>query len=532
MRSKSVALIAAAASAVAAGITSKSQAQTYTYYRPVVSLIGDGATADTTAFGATTTIQTFNYAPSSMSGIGAINQSTPIAAFAYANNNSTGPSGALVTTADSSTEGDLENDPGLADAATAGLPYSGTGYVFSGGYQGTDGEATINTTAMANRVVGYMSVTGNFVSPGTIGSSTTAVNIPGTTNFNATYTNGNIRSAVGDDTPSDGNFWTAGTGTSNSTSGFTASFRYTNVNTLTPANESNELTTSAANNRRIQIRGGQLWGGSNTGNFTGISLINYNANPSTTAGLATTLASPGVTPLFSSSLQPASSSVDSPMSFVLMNDPNNPSTPVLSVTQTVGVTMTTTSVPVPFNVAYIADDGTTAGFMGIQKWNYNPTLAGGTALGLNNGWVLDYVIPDPKFATGGNVGLAAQMVVNPSNPTLDEVQLYSTDFSAAGTQNYLIQTTDLIDASSPNPSAAPTPPAPTATLNSEVVLAESPTDDAFRGVALAPIVPITAAWNSTAGGNWSPSTSWSGVGNNSTSTNASLITSSIPGAYQ
>ena len=313
MRSKSVALIAAAASAVAAGITSKSQAQTYTYYRPVVSLIGDGTTADTTALGRPRPFRHSITPPSSMSGIGAINQSTPIAAFAYANNNSTGPSGALVTTADSSTEGDLENDPGLADAATAGLPYSGTGYVFSGGYQGTDGEATINTTAMANRVVGYMSVTGNFVSPGTIGSSTTAVNIPGTTNFNATYTNGNIRSAVGDDTPSDGNFWTAGTGTSNSTSGFTASFRYTNVNTLTPANESDD-SHHIGGEQPPGFKSKEVSYGVARTQVTSLGFPSSIIMPIPRPQLdwPQRLQVPGLPPCFSSSLQPASSSVGQP----------------------------------------------------------------------------------------------------------------------------------------------------------------------------------------------------------------------------
>jgi fibronectin-binding autotransporter adhesin len=514
MRRKSMTLIATAAAATVAGITSNSQAQ-YVYYRPIVSLVGDGTLSDANDFGALTTIQAFNYAPSSQSGVGATNQTSPIAAFGYADNNSTGPSGSLVTAANSTTEGDLENNPALDDAATAGLPYSGTAYAFSGGYQGSDGTANINAAAAAaNRVVGYMSVTGNYVSSGTIGDSMTAA---------STYVTGNIRSAVGDNTPSDGNFWMAGTGSSNTTAGFTASFRFANANTNSPSNTSTELTTSAANNRRVQIREGQLYGGSSTGNFVGISLVSNNPNPSNLSGLPTTLTSPGVTALFATSFQPPSSSAASPLSFVLMNDPNNSSTPTVTVT----VGSVSTPVSIPFNVAYVADDDTDAdNLAGIEKWYYNPTVAGGTSSVDNYGWNLAYVIPDPKTSgatAAGNLGLAAEMVLNPSDPTQDSVELFSTDSTTSGTQNYLIQTTDQIDnTSSSGLSAA---------QNSQVVLAESPTNDDFRGVALAPIVPISANWNNASGGTWSPTSSWTGTGNNSTATNASLTASLIPGSY-
>ena len=458
MRGKSLALIAAAAAAAVAGITSKSEAQAI-YYRPVVTLFGDGsAVLSTTA--SLTTIQLYNYAPSSQTGAGATDQSSPIAASAYV---SDGSANSLVNAGNSTTEGDLENNPGLDDAATAGLAYSGTAYVFSGGYQGTaDVTQHINSTANANRVVGYMSVTGNSVSSGTIGDSMT---------FASTYAPiqatpaANIRSAVGDDTPTDGNFWMAGTGNSTATSGFQASFRYGNVNTV--GNSSTELTTSAQNNRRVQIRQGQLYGGSDTGNFTGISLVGDNSTPSNLSGLPTTLTSPGVTALFSTSLQPPNSSAVSPLSFVLMDDPNNPSTPTVNVT----VGTTTTPVSIPFNVAYVADENANNnGFEGIEKWTYNP--ANGTTAADNFGWSLDYVIPDPKAATGGNIGLAGEMILNPSDPTQDEVQLFSTDNAAAGTQNYLIQTTDLIDTGTQAAATA-----------SQVILAESPSNEAFRGVA-------------------------------------------------
>ncbi len=316
-------------------------------YNPVVTQVGDGATALSTA-GATTTIQVY--------AAGVASQPVPVAQAAYAN-------GGLVNAGSSISEGELANNPGVADAATAGLPYAGTAYVFSAGYTAKDGTPAVASTATnANRVVGDMTVTSSSVS-----SANIALSQP----QSSTYVGSNIRAAVGDDAAS--NFWTAGT---SSTLPGTAGYKYFNTNVAL------QNAVGPTNTRTIQVRQGQLYGSSDTGSFVGISLIG--SGTPITGGQT-------ITPLFIT----GTSTVASPEAFSLIDDPN-------VTTPTIG------GVNVPFNVAYIADSNAGNGNSqpGIQKWVYSPTTVG------NNGWSLAYVISDsvPGGPVDGYNGLAAETV--------------------------------------------------------------------------------------------------------------------------
>jgi hypothetical protein len=290
----------------------------------------------------------------------------------------------LVNT-DASTEGDLQNNGALADAAAAGLPYYGTAQVYNIGYAGSNSTASVESTA--NRQVGFANVTANSVSTA-LGASQPETSI---------YVGNTPRSAVGD---GNGNFWTAGTGSGTITNGF----QYFNTPT--------QLAPAPTNTRSIQIRGNQLYGASDTGStYVGISVIG--SGTPTTAGTATALFNSGGT-------LTSTSSTASPYSFVLFDDPNNLSTPSLA----------------PYNVAYIADLGVN-GFGGIQKWTYNPANAA-----VDNGWSESYVISDgTNVGTDGYLGVAGQLVTN-ANPALDQVVLYATN--ADGT--VLEQFTDPLEA--------------------------------------------------------------------------------------
>jgi autotransporter-associated beta strand protein len=465
MRRKPLAMIAAAAASTVVGIAPKTQAQTV-FYRPVVTLVGDGTATDDPTFtpanllGATATVQVYNYGQT-----GAF-----LAENAY-DSTTAGDPNLLVNTASSTTEATLTNNPMTADDATSGVQYPANtpSYVYSSGYAGTNQEAGINgATTAANRVVGYMSITGNTVSSGTVGLTET----------NALYySNDNIRGAVGDDTPSDGNFWTAGTGSGHS------GFRFANNTTST----NNALSSSATvlNTRQMQIREGQLYGGSSSFQNVGISIIGDNPTPSTLSTLPTSLSSPEDLVLF----ETGASSAESPEAFVLMKDPNNSNLPTTATNPVTESSASLSPGEVPFNVAYIADVGTTS--PGIQKWVF-------TGVGSNNGWNLQYTIPDAINATGGDYGLAAELVTNPSNSALDNVDLFTTnDSTTGGDQNYLEQFTDPLEATSD-------------ATTTEVTLARAPANEGFRGVALAPIVPIAATWNSAANATWSTGADWTG----------------------
>jgi hypothetical protein len=418
--------------AIGMGLTTAftSAASAALLYDPVVTQVGDGVHVVSTA-GATTTIQV--YAP------GVLNLA-PIAQLAYGN-------GVLVNSGSSITEGELANNPGVADAATAGLPYGGAAYVFSGGYAANDGTAGVaGAGAGANRVVGDMTVTTS-----SVGSPTIVATQTSSTAYAPT---GNIRAAVGNDSAT--NVWSAGT----SSLGGTAGYRYFNNNTQV------ENSVGPTNTRTIQIRQGQLYGSSDTNGFVGISLIGSNVPQ--TAGQT-------VTPLFSTA--PGSSSpstVASPEAFALIDDPNNPSTPTVN------------GVNVPFNVAYIADSNAGNGNSqpGIQKWVYSPTTSAA-----NNGWSLAYVITDSVTgAPDGYNGLAAELVQVPiigaaGGLFRDDIFLFATNsMNVAGGGNSLEEFIDPLEGGSAS--------ATDATL---IDLANAPADDEFRGVALAPVPEPTSA---------------------------------------
>jgi hypothetical protein len=390
-----------------------SSARAALLYNPVVTQVGDGVNPITNA-GATTTIQIY--------AAGVANQPTPMSQVAYGN-------GVLVNTGNAISEGILANNPGVADAATAGLPYGGAEYVYSAGYAANDGTPDVNGSA-ANRVVGDVNVTGEIATSPTILASQTE---------NTAYTaTGNIRAGVGDDAAT--NVWSAGT----SVLGGTAGYRYFNNNTQL------ESSTGPTNTRTIQIRHGQLYGSSDTSSFVGISLIGL-GTPQT--GGQT------VTPLFST----GTSTVASPEQFALIDDPNV-------------ATPTVNGVNVPFNVAYIADAnaGSSTSQPGIQKWVYSPTIT------TNNGWSLAYVISDSVTgAPDGYVGLAAEMTQIPvissfGGLTEPGIALFATNLT--NTPNGGNSLEEFID-----PLEGGTAAGTDATM---IALANAPADDEFRGVAL------------------------------------------------
>jgi hypothetical protein len=431
MRNKNKILLSLAAAGGVGGLAS--QVRATLLYEPVVSQVGDGNTIASGTAGVTDTIEVYQDSIA--------NQASPVAQQSY-----TG----LVNT-NSVTEGNLTNNGPLADAATAGLPYSGTALVFSGGYSGTDPASGVlgsSTVTGAGRLVGSMQVSANSVSNQVLSSTVSAASL---------YTGSNFRGAVGDGA---GNYWTAGTGTATGTNGF----QYFSNSNTTPAQllteESNPSSAgtlqNVINTRTIQMRNGQILGSSDTGGNVGITEIG--SGTPTTAGqtgnlvLATAVsATPGPTG--------TSSALASPYDFVLVDDPNNSAT---------------YSSALPYNVAYVADAGTgtggqsteLAGKAGIEKWSWN-----------GSAWTQLYSITENNSAiTGGTgyVGLAGELVPAASSPLNDSFVLFATNNAG----NALEQFTDPLEATTDS-----------AAESSEVVLASAPTNDFFRGVALAPAVP-------------------------------------------
>jgi len=445
MKKRSMAAIAAAVGAIAAIIPSRVNADSTIDYDPVVTVVGDGS-ALSAGNGYTTSIDVFN---NSVAG-----QVSPLASQSYSG---------LITT-DSTAEGALANNPAVADAAAAGTSYGGAAYVFSAGYSGTDNTAT----STVNRVVGNMTVSSAGITNPTLGASysnSVAYETLGSTA-------GSIRGAVGDNTAS--NIWTAGTG-----SGFTGSFRYWNNN----IQDSGQATYNGgalgleSNTRTIQVRNGQLYGSSDTGNYIGISAIgigtpeNTAQNPDQSTSVL----------LFQTGTNSANVS---PYSFLLIDNPNNPNTPT--------VTNGSTQVSIPYNVAYVADNGDPSGVntdtvAGIEKWVYSPSTL------TNNGWSLAYVIGDSADSgttdnKGGYFGLAGQLLTN-ANTANDQVLLYGTTFATTTAGGSLEQFTDSLQATTA-----------TAADASEVTLATAPANYEFRGVALAPIVgPPNLTWDNAGG---------------------------------
>jgi PEP-CTERM motif len=327
MKVRSLAILAAVVGTTAA-ISFHASADVL--YNPVVAQVGDGSAIGSGA-GVTTTIETFTNSVA--------NQPAPVASLAY-----TG----LVNT-NSTVEGMLSNSPSIADAAAAGQAFTGTAFVYSAGYAGSDNTAAVTTTA--SRVVGSVAVGANSL-------SNAAIDV--TQPESAAYTGSTFRAAAGDDTAT--NVWTAGTAGTGQTA--TAGFRYFNSNAIIP---SGTLT----NTRTVETRNGQVFGGTSSGSTVGVYALG--SDTPLTSQTATSLISTGT------------SSNHAPEQFVLVTDPNN----TQSTANTFG-----------YNVAYIADDGTAAsetpGAAGIEKW----------VLGAS-GWTNVYTITD-GVATGYR-GLAAQL---------------------------------------------------------------------------------------------------------------------------
>jgi hypothetical protein len=327
-------------------------------YNPVVTLIGNGGTIPS-GTGVTTTLELFQNSQA--------NQPSPVASLSYSG----------LVNSNSTVEGALSNNPALADAAAAGQSYSGTGYVFSAGYAGSDPTASVTT--VPNRVVGYMTVGANSLSSATLGPSQPQA---------SAYAGSTIRAAVGDDGVT--NFWTAGTASSAATAGW----RYFNLNT--------QLYSTVTNTRTTQIRNGQLFGSADSLSTVGIAAIGSGTpTPSSNVNAATNLINIGA------------SNTASPLAFALLTDPNGVATTV-SNTSTYG-----------YNVAYIADDGSQTaeagtGNAGIQKWIWN-----GTA------WTHVYSILSSNTADSGYTGLAVQL-----DTTNDSAILWATTAGGARLEQF------------------------------------------------------------------------------------------------
>ncbi len=273
-------------------------------YDPIVTVVGSGA-APVSGTGYTTAIHLYKH---SVTG-----QAAPTSSVAY-NDGALGSR--LVTSGTATSEGSLTNNPALADLAAKGLPYVGTGYAYSAGYDAANATANVNSSGTnANRSVGRIDVAFD---------SLTNARVLQTQTQAAAYNNNNFRGANGGDLSNDGTvaLFSAGTGTTVSTAGW-RNFR---TNTQLP---SGTLT----NVRTVETLGGRLFGSTGAGTI-GIYLL----DPS------------GVNP---ASLYIGTGSNRSPYEFALFNDTTNP------------------AVSEGFNVAYIADDSTN--FRGIQKWTFDGT---------------------------------------------------------------------------------------------------------------------------------------------------------------
>jgi hypothetical protein len=179
----------------------------------------------------------------------------------------------------------------------------------------------------------------------------------------------------------------------------------------------------------------------------------------------------------------SNSSNASPESFAMFDDPNV-QTPA---TSTAGVAAGFAAVP--YNVIYIADaeTGTVANLQGpgIEKWVYNPA----NVTNGNDGWSMAYVIADTSIAAGFNtpmISIAGQEDGNGNVILYGATQTFhSTSGTATGTttgSNELLEFIDPLEGISA-----------TSADSSEMVLATSPTNTDFRGVALAPVVPEPAS---------------------------------------
>ncbi len=373
-------------------VASSAQLSAAVLFNPVVSQVGDGNTIGS-GVGVTTSLAIYQNSVA--------NQASPVTSMNYSG---------LVNT-NSTVEGQISNSPSLADAAAKGQAFSGTGFIFNAGYAGSDGATAVTTTA--NRVVGFMTVGAGTLSSPTIGASQPQA---------AAYNGSTFRGAAGDDTAT--NLWTAGTASTAATAGF----RYFNTNTIIPG--------TPTNTRTIEVRNGNVFGGTSSGSAVGVYALGADAPLTSQTG--TSLIATGT------------SADHAPESFVLLTDPANTN----STANTFG-----------YNVAYIADDGTAAseaaGTKGIEKW----------VLG-TSGWTNVYTIADS--AGSGYRGVAATLDAATGN-----MVIWATTADGTELEQFTDPLSGVTDASAADASA--------------LVLATAPTNDLFRGVALAPAAGVAAA---------------------------------------
>jgi hypothetical protein len=376
MRKRSLFALALAAAAVSPVVAN--QAFATLLYNPVVATVGDGTN---TSGGLTTS--DYLYANS------IANQASPISSASY---NSSTNGVRLVNSVTATSEASLTNNPGVSNAAAAGVSYSGTAYVYNAGYDAADGTASVNSTATnANRSLGDMVVTASSVSSPTVLKTQTQA---------TAYNNNNIRGATGDDLGAGASLYSAGTGSTATTAG------WRNFNT------NSQLSTTPTNVRTVELLGGKLFGSTGSGSSVGIYLIDPTG---------ATAATPFVTT--------GTSSDHSPYEFALFDNPTN------------------TNAIDGYNVAYINDDGA-AGVAsgGIEKWTYN-----------GSAWTQAYILRDTT--TTYYRGLAGELDASTGLVTL---------FASTSDGTRLQQVTD------------------TGAGSTFTTLATAPTNDFFRGVALAP----------------------------------------------
>lgn len=360
IRHRRLALLSSCAMAFAG-----TSAQAVIYYNPIVTHVG---TTDS-ATGATTTIEMYAHSTPA--------QGAPVASATY----NSGNSGARLVTTGLSSDGALANSPAITDAAAKGLPFYGTGYAWSGGYDAPAGASgVISQPANFGRVVGSVDVGLNTVSNAAVVQTQPMAQAYASVTTGA----GSIRAAVGNDNGTA--LWTAGlvaTAAAN-----TGGFRAWNPGAGTSTRlDANVNLTSV---QRVEVMNGKLFGMMSSGpaNQNGIWVFD-NGTP-TTSGQTATL------------FLPINSSTFNTEEFVLIDDPNNP----VSTTNSQG-----------FDTAYLATNGN-VGQEGIQKWTWD-----GTA------WSQAYVISSVDFH-----GLAGQL-----DADTGEVYLWATP--RAGTT--LLQFTDL-----------------------------------------------------------------------------------------
>ena len=282
-------------------------------YNPVVSVVGDGTNAISSA-GFSVSVELFN---NSVAG-------GPVSTATYASG-ATSPR--LVDSGSATSDAMLTNNPGVANGAAQGVRYAGSVYAYSSGYDATDNTAGI-VASTAPRVVGAVTMAAASITNPTVLASAAS----------GQYTANNIRCAVGgDDGGATTPLYTAGTGTPATSGGWR--------NFTSPAGTGTQLETTVTNTRTVEELGNQLFGSTGSGSTVGI----YKIDPT------------GVTPA-TTFVTTGTSTDHSPYGFALFDLGTSTVNPGVSINQTQN----------GYNVAYIADDKSPSGDTngGIEKWHY------------------------------------------------------------------------------------------------------------------------------------------------------------------